>query len=163
MFLFLTNLKKKYYSLVWIELIKNYFQAINLFRFWFLWASHSGFMIYQIIMHALSLCFRHSQNEITPFIRLNCDWMVAEWRLNDDKWWQEKWFSVTFQSPSSDHSVDWMAGTFHRLFSQFIFWKKNFARCGSNPEYKNQGESTLSIRLWGPLIGWKFGICIDYV
>ena len=36
------------------------------------------------------------------------------------EWWRERLFSVTFQWPFNDHSVDWMAGTFHWLFSQFI-------------------------------------------
>lgn len=39
-------------------------------------------------------------------------------------WWRERWLSVAFQSPISNHSVDWMAGSFEWPFGQFIFWKK---------------------------------------
>ena len=67
----------------------------------------------------LSILNKHhyqSQDEISPFSRLNGDWMVAEWPLNGDG-------KGGFQSHFSHHSVDWMAGTFQWPFSQLIFWK----------------------------------------
>ena len=61
------------------------------------------------------------QEEISPFSRLNGDWMVVECRLNGDG-------KSGFKSHFSHHSVtmvtvDWIAGTFQWLFSQLIFWK----------------------------------------
>ena len=63
--------------------------------------------------------------------------MVAERRLNDDG--KGGFQSVAFQPPSSDRSVN------------LIFLKENYARRSSNPEFKNQNESTLTIRPRGPL------------
>ena len=55
--------------------------------------------------------------------QLSADWMVTEWWLNDNWMVTGKWISVAFQPPFSDHSVDWMAGTFQWPFSQLVFWK----------------------------------------
>ena len=60
-----------------------------------------------------------SQDEILSFSRLNGGWMATEW-------WRERWISFAFQSPFSDHSVDWMAGIFQWPFRQLIFWKIKF-------------------------------------
>ena len=85
-----------------------------------------------------------SQDKISPFNRLNGDWMVAEWRLNGDG-------KGGFQSHFSHHSVDWIAGTFQWPFSQLIFWKIKLRPTRLDSGSTNQRESTLIIRPLGPL------------
>ena len=70
---------------------------------------------------------------------LNVGWMATEW-------WRERWISVAFQPPFSDHSVDWMAGTFQWPFSQLIFWKIKLRPMRLELGLTNQRESTLTIR-----------------
>ena len=49
-------------------------------------------------------------------------WLKGGWMATEQ--WREMRFSVAFQSPFRDHSVDWMAGTFQWPFSHFFFWKR---------------------------------------
>ena len=48
-------------------------------------------------------------------------WMNGGWMATE--WWRERWISVAFPPPFTDHLVDWMAGTFQWPFSQLFFWK----------------------------------------
>ena len=81
-----------------------------------------------------------AQDDISPFSR--------EWSLNDGwmatEWWRVRWFSVAFQSPFSDHSVNWMADIFQWPFSHLK--KKNKSMSNSNP--------TLTVRPRGLLNQW---------
>ena len=57
----------------------------------------------------------------------NLTFQSTEWILNGGwmatEWWRDWLISVVFQPSFSDHSVDWMAGTFQWPFSQLILWK----------------------------------------
>ena len=93
----------------------------------------------------LSILNKHhyqSQDEISPFSRLNGDWMVAEWRLNGDG-------KGEFQSTFSHHSVTLQSTEWQTHFSDLsvslFFEKLNCAWRGSNPGCEDHSESTLTI------------------
>ena len=81
--------------------------------------------------------YKHTitKDEISAFSRPNGDWMVGEWRLNGDG---KGDFFVTFQSPLSDYSDDWMAGTFLWSFSQLKV--KSTPNAARTPDVRIRGK-----------------------
>ena len=108
------------------------------------------------------------KNSLVCFTGWNLTIQSTEWWLNGGwmttEWLGERWISVAFQSPFSNHSVDWMAGTFQWPFSQLILKNKIAPDADRTRDVRIKGKARKPLRhgnrnyLW-----WIFSIHVAYV
>ena len=103
----------------------------------------SSFSVFVSVTFINSVIFYH-QHHSNDEMPLSVDWVVTG---NS---------SVSIQSPFSEHSVDWMAGTFQLSFSQWPFFENKITPNAA----QTRDLGILTIRSRGPWLSTRTIWCV---